>query len=94
MSNVQKNILIVILFLIIGLPCSFLIVEMIFDFFGFYSFSSETIFFTRSSCDPQEAEPTLFTSVLVWLFPFVVTYFLVKIISKLFFKIQRNLLNH
>lgn len=91
MGEIQRKILIVILFFSIGLPFSFFIVEIVLEYFGTYSFSSETIFFTRSSCDPQEAEPTFFTYVLLLLIPFLITYFLAKIITGLFFKFHRNI---
>lgn len=88
MGNIQRNILIIILFLLVGLPSSFFIVESIFEYLGVYSFKSETIFFTRSSCDPQEAELTFLTTILVLLLPFMITYFQAKIIERLFFKIK------
>lgn len=84
MNNVQRNILIVFLFFLVGLPFSYLIIELIWDYFGLNGFLIETIFFERSSCDPQEADPTFITTILLGLLPFVVTYSLAKIIKRIF----------
>lgn len=90
MGNIQRNILILFLFFLVGLPSSYFIIKVIYDYFDLYSFTHETIFFTRSSCDPQESEPKDFALILMMLFPFVITYILIKIIQCLFFKYSES----
>ncbi len=66
MHKIHQNILVIIVSLFV-IPLTFYIFGLIFNYFNLERFTSENIFIERSSCDPSEAEPTIFGSIIVLL---------------------------
>lgn len=50
-----------------GIPATFYIFGLIWDYFNLGRFTSENIFIERSSCDPAEAEMTILATIIVLL---------------------------
>jgi hypothetical protein len=66
MQKIHQNILVVIVSLFV-IPATFYLIGLIGEYFNLDRFTSENIFIERSSCDPVEAELTIFGSITVLL---------------------------
>jgi hypothetical protein len=81
MQKIHQNILVVIISLF-GIPATFYIFRLIWDYFNLGRFTSENIFIERSSCDPSEAELTIFATTIVLLtglfIGIIISYYTVK----------------
>ncbi|MCZ8091173.1 hypothetical protein [Flavobacterium sp.] len=85
MQKIHQNILVAIVSLFV-IPATFYIFGLIFNYFNLERFTSENIFIERSSCDPVEAELTIFGSIFVILtglsIGIVLSYQIVKTLIK------------
>lgn len=85
MQKIHQNIVVTIVSLF-GIPATFYIFGLIFDYFNLGRFTSENIFIERSSCDPAEAELTIFSTIIVLLtglsIGIVLSYLIVKTLIK------------
>lgn len=81
MQKIHQNILVVIVSLF-GIPATFYLFGLIWDCFNLGRFTSESIFIEKSSCDPVEAELTIFGNIIVLLIGvsigIVLSYYTVK----------------
>lgn len=66
MQKIHQNILVVIVSLFV-IPATFYLIGLIGEYFNLDRFTSENVFFEKSSCDPVEAELTIFGSITVLL---------------------------
>ena len=85
MQKINQNILVVIVSLFV-IPATFYLIGLIGEYFNLDRFTSENVFIEKSSCDPAEAELTIFGSIFVLLtglsIGIILSYYTVKTLIK------------
>jgi hypothetical protein len=85
LQKIHQNILIIIVSLFV-IPATFYLFGLIGEYFNLDRFTSENVFIEKSSCDPAEAELTIFGSIFVLLtglsIGIILSYYTVKTLIK------------